>query len=550
MGPKRNRSKRQVSGLVISDPVEATVSVPLQLPIGSVPNQMGPEGNMRTGTGNTDTGHQASIPVVVERISPGRRSSLDPAHHTNRSQSYLESIAAESLAFAANASTGVQTQVSRLLAIIQKPVVDVLQLRAVVLSQGLPEAGLCAPSLRAIVWRLLLGTLPPVRAEWGETLHRQRTIYDQYVTDLVQEPELISYLRCGASNASPRRDDGHIERTRAEDHPLATMDSPSMWRRYWTDQDIFDQVNKDVFRTRPSMVDFFEKNAAIATRRGQAVTVSILAGQQMLSPKIHAFSVANIVAPKSHYDRLGRILFLFSKLNSGYVQGMNELLAPLYYTLFHDAIDGHFVEADAFFAFTAVMQEQRDMFCKSLDDSREGMRGRLDLVQQLLERERPAVAAHMKKFAVKIDFFALRWMMLVFAQEFDMPSIQVLWDAIFADTNRKGGLQRGPSLVHFVALAMIDKVKEAILAGDFIDIMRILQRFPPFDPRDILATAMKFRRSSLTSESIMSIGSEDPGSFIATELTTSPVHRKVVTTKKPSLSTRVINFVKRKPKPT
>ena len=196
------------------------------------------------------------------------------------------------------------------------------------------------------------------------------------------------------------------------------------------------------------------------------------------------------------------------------------------------------------------MQEQRDMFCKSLDDSREGMRGRLDLVQQLLERERPAVAAHMKKFAVKIDFFALRWMMLVFAQEFDMPSIQVLWDAIFADTNRKGGLQRGPSLVHFVALAMIDKVKEAILAGDFIDIMRILQRFPPFDPRDILATAMKFRRSSLTSESIMSIGSEDPGSFIATELTTSPVHRKVVTTKKPSLSTRVINFVKRKPKPT
>jgi hypothetical protein len=34
-----------------------------------------------------------------------------------------------------------------------------------------------------------------------------------------------------------------------------------------------------------------------------------------------------------HHDVLSRILFLFAKLNPGirYVQGMNELLAPIYY---------------------------------------------------------------------------------------------------------------------------------------------------------------------------------------------------------------------------
>lgn len=82
--------------------------------------------------------------------------------------------------------------------------------------------------------------------------------------------------------------------------------------------------------------------------------------------------------------------------------------------------------------------------------------------------------------------------------------------------------------------------------------MRILQRYPPFDPRDILSEAMKFRRASLTSDSVLSIGSEDPGSLIMTELmtSTSPVHKKTVTTKKPSLPTRMMNFVKRKPKPT
>ena len=542
MGPKRNKSsKRRTSVSATRDQDVNRTEGPeeekpgLQLPVA-------PEGQRIVGKPASPPGNTA------------RRSSLskgDSSHHANRSQMYLESIAAESLAFAANASTAVQTQVSRLLAIIQKPVVDVLQLRAVVLSQGLPPQDVCAPSLRAVVWRLLLGTLPPVRAEWGDTLHRQRAIYDQYVAELVQEPELVSYLRCGASPSSARSGEGPVERRRAEDHPLALMDSPSMWRRYWSDQDIFDQVNKDVFRTRPSMADFFEKSAAVVTKRAAPVTASVIAGQQAVSPKEHAFLVANIVSPKSHYDRLARILFLYSKLNSGYVQGMNELLAPLYYTLFHDAIDGHFVEADAFFALTALMQEQRDMFCKSLDESKEGMRGRLDLLQQLMEHELPEVAAHMKKFAVKPDFFALRWMMLVFAQEFDMATIQVLWDAIFAD-NKVASIHRAPSLVHFIALAMVDQCKEAILAGDFIDIMRVLQRFPPFDPKDILREAMKFRRSSLTSDSILSVGSEDPGAVIAPELVTSasPVHRQTVTTKKPSFSSRIMGLVKRRPKPS
>lgn len=65
-----------------------------------------------------------------------------------------------------------------------------------------------------------------------------------------------------------------------------------------------------------------------------------------------------------------RVLFIFAKLNPGlrYVQGMNELLAPLY---FHFRCDcdreaASHAEADAFFCFMDIISEFRDNFCQQL----------------------------------------------------------------------------------------------------------------------------------------------------------------------------------------
>lgn len=65
-----------------------------------------------------------------------------------------------------------------------------------------------------------------------------------------------------------------------------------------------------------------------------------------------------------------RALFIFAKLNPGltYIQGMNELLAPLYFT-FRTDIDedaAKHAEADAFYCFIDLISEFRDNFCQSL----------------------------------------------------------------------------------------------------------------------------------------------------------------------------------------
>ncbi|KAJ1891789.1 hypothetical protein LPJ81_005676, partial [Coemansia sp. IMI 209127] len=80
--------------------------------------------------------------------------------------------------------------------------------------------------------------------------------------------------------------------------------------------------------------------------------------------------------PQTHAEALARILFVHAQFNKGvgYVQGMNELLAPLYYVLLSGRIgkgttaqDGE-CEADAFHLFILAMRgEHLDMFISALD---------------------------------------------------------------------------------------------------------------------------------------------------------------------------------------
>jgi hypothetical protein len=66
------------------------------------------------------------------------------------------------------------------------------------------------------------------------------------------------------------------------------------------------------------------------------------------------------------FEAVSSVLFRYAKLNPGvlYVQGMNELLAPIYYVFASDT-DAEWkthAEADAFYCFTMVMSYVRDRF--------------------------------------------------------------------------------------------------------------------------------------------------------------------------------------------
>jgi hypothetical protein len=145
------------------------------------------------------------------------------------------------------------------------------------------------------------------------------------------------------------------------------------------------------------------------------------------------------------------------------------------------------------------MQEHRDIFCSTLDECNSGMLGRLRILGELLAKEDSEIGDHSEKIGLKTDFFAVRWITLLLAQEFDLTSVQILWDSILSDqspTAARVASQKN-SLVNFLCVAMIVKVRDVLLAGDFTDCMNTLQRYPPFDVREILALALKLKTGGI-----------------------------------------------------
>lgn len=102
------------------------------------------------------------------------------------------------------------------------------------------------------------------------------------------------------------------------------------WNQFFDDNDLWDEIWKDVRRTRTE-IGFFklplDPNKKLTTEDLDRLEM------QFETPKIDltADDLDNYI--RTHSDVLARILFVYAKLNAGlkYVQGMNEVLAVLYY---------------------------------------------------------------------------------------------------------------------------------------------------------------------------------------------------------------------------
>ena len=300
---------------------------------------------------------------------------------------------------------------------------------------GLPDS---PPSARAAAWKLLLGYLPADTAAWEGVLASKRGEYAQFVADF----------------AAPVAPPAHA--ATEDDHPLSSAPD-SAWASHFQattkDAELVAQIQRDVERTHPDLAFF---------------------------------------AGVGVWTALARVLLVFAKTNPGlaYVQGMNELLAPIYY-VFASADKEETgggddnasatpsppspPEADAFWCLVALMADFRDNFCAALDDSTGGVRAALGALASTLRAADPRVATHLfDTNAVDPAFFGFRWTTLLLTQEFALPDAVVLWDGLLAEAarDRAAALRR-------VCAAMVISQRAALLAGDFAANVKLLQSFPP-----------------------------------------------------------------------
>ncbi|MBA0856269.1 hypothetical protein Goshw_025801, partial [Gossypium schwendimanii] len=195
-------------------------------------------------------------------------------------------------------------------------------------------------------------------------------------------------------------------------------------------------------------------------------------------------------------DAMRNILIVFAKLNPGirYVQGMNEILAPLFYVFKNDP-DVEMAanaEADTFFCFVELLSGFRDHFCQQLDNSNVGIRSTITRLSQLLKEHDEELWRHLEVTTkVNPQFYAFRWITLLLTQEFNFADSLHIWDTLLSDP--EGPLE---TLLR-VCCAMLILIRRRLLAGDFTSNLKLLQHYPSANISHLLYVANKLRTQAI-----------------------------------------------------
>ncbi|KAI8866827.1 RabGAP/TBC, partial [Ramicandelaber brevisporus] len=105
----------------------------------------------------------------------------------------------------------------------------------------------------------------------------------------------------------------------------------------------------------------------------------------------------------------------------GYVQGMSDLLAPIYYVVAD--------EAQAFWCFARFMDRMQSHFLR--DQS--GMSRELDCLKDLVRLLLPRLYSHLQSMDALHFFFCFRWLLIWFKREFEFMDVIALWEVFWTD---------------------------------------------------------------------------------------------------------------------
>lgn len=188
-----------------------------------------------------------------------------------------------------------------------------------------------------------------------------------------------------------------------------------------------------------------------------------------------------------------RVLYLFATMHpeSGYVQGMNELVTPLMLVFISEYMASgtrsieavisleklddnvsadalRVVEADAYWTFSGLLSSVIDSYI----ENQPGMRKRIQHLDDVIKRVDPPLAVHLAAEGCQTVQYSFRWMSVLLLREFRLPLIVRLWDALLAEEDGCG------VFMVFVCAALLINWRDELLAMDFQGMITLLQNLP------------------------------------------------------------------------
>jgi len=152
------------------------------------------------------------------------------------------------------------------------------------------------------------------------------------------------------------------------------------------------------------------------------------------------------VGTNVHLEQMKDMLLSYNEYNKnlGYVQGMSDLLAPIYAVMQDDAV--------AFWGFVGFMDRMERNFLR--DQS--GMRTQLLTLDHLAQLLDPELYEHLQKADSTNFFFFFRMLLVWYKREFEWLDVLRLWESLWTD-------YLSSNFHIFIALAILEKHRDVIM---------------------------------------------------------------------------------------
>ena len=314
---------------------------------------------------------------------------------------------------------------------------------------GLPDD---LPILRAYIWKIILGYLPLDISEWDSTLAKKREeykIYKKFIKEKLKK---------------------------------------ELEKKEYTSKDILEQIIKDVYRTNTQFSFFFQPTDKNKNFNKEEILNIYNKRKNWDFSNIEEVYKYDNFENETHTDVLKRILFTYSSIlqDVSYHQGMNEILAPIYYTFSYDKLyleeNEEDIEADSFWSFYFLLNGIKNNF----EENQEGLFYKSEILSECVKIVDEDVYNKLLEKNIKCEFFCLRWFVVLFGQDFDMGDVIRIWDFVFSNENKN-------YLLFYVCLAVINLRRNVIINGEMNEILQGFQNLRDLMCDDVIFLAVDIR---------------------------------------------------------
>ena len=319
-------------------------------------------------------------------------------------------------------------------------------------SEGLPDE---LPMLRAYVWKILLNYLPEDPKKWEETLKEKRSQYNNYKQFIEKKLEL------------------------------------EVKEKKYKSRDILEQIIKDVYRTNSQVQFFYEPTNHKNLEKKEEYKKMYERRKNCTFNNIDEIYY-NEKEYELHVDVLKRMLFIYSMFcpDISYHQGMNELLAPIYYCYSYDKTyteeNEEDIEADSFWSFHYLMSKVSQSFVSAND---KGLEIKSFILTKCLEYVDEDIYNSLLKLNIRNEYYCYRWFILLFSQEFEIKDLLKLWDLVLSHEDKY-------YYIVYLGIAILMMKKEVIVNGEMVEVMQSLQNFKDINVDEVIKKAKEINENN------------------------------------------------------